>query len=119
MDDLEYYHNIYNKPERFGLELKASADFADSYDFDIYALFRDSEGRWFMAHDSGCSCPSPFEDYKSAESIADGRVFNVADIRKGIIDPGPYSSYGQAQIEEFLAACRAAGLPSGSVVSPS
>lgn len=118
MDDLEYFHNIYNKPERFGLELKASVDFGGSWEFDIFALFQDDDGCWFMAHDSGCSCPSPFEGYKSAESIHDGRVFSITDVEKFMMAYGA-GDKSYAAINEFLAACRAAGLPSGSVVSPS
>jgi hypothetical protein len=35
-----------------------------SYEFDIFNLWATEDGRVFMATDSGCSCPTPFEAYE-------------------------------------------------------
>lgn len=36
------------------------------YSFDILCFWATEDGRVFTASDSGCSCPSPFEDYTGA-----------------------------------------------------
>lgn len=53
---------IYSKPEGFGLEILGDIDFAEEYEFAIFAVFRDTgTGAILYGFDSGCSCPVPFE----------------------------------------------------------
>jgi len=54
-----YYDNIE------GLTKIGELDELDlSYAYNTLLVFRhDATGRVFYAHDAGCSCPSPFEDY--------------------------------------------------------
>lgn len=53
-----------------GLTLVAEHDFSDGcYQFDIRAVWVDDKGRLFTARDSGCSCPSPFEEYHSVKDL--------------------------------------------------
>ena len=56
--------NIYYNPEAFGLEIVGDIEWSDGrYQFDLTVVFRDVlSGDLFYAEDSGCSCPSPFED---------------------------------------------------------
>lgn len=35
-----------------------------SYEFDTLVFWRTETGEIFMAHDTGCSCPTPFDEYK-------------------------------------------------------
>lgn len=52
--------SMYDNPEKFGLKLIGVVDIAGSYEFDMFAVWKD--GRKFCyAQDSGCSCPTPFE----------------------------------------------------------
>lgn len=111
------YDNIYAKPAEYGLEIVASMDLSESYEFDIWVLFRNTEGMYFMAHDSGGSCPAPFENYISADQIADGRVFNVTDVRNFIASCGGKGDY--ATMFAFLKDCQVAGLSGDNVVLPS
>lgn len=37
------------------------------YDFDIVRVMKDDKGNHYWGRDSGCSCPTPFEDFKSAK----------------------------------------------------
>lgn len=79
-------HNIYSNPEKFGLRLVDSGDRADSYEFDIFAVFRNIEsGQLSWTKDSGCSCPTPFEehgvdDLTSFEDHLDPTFINALNI---------------------------------------
>lgn len=56
--------NIYYNPSDYGLEVVASIEYdADSYSFDTRVIWRDKKGRLWTARDSGCSCPTPFENH--------------------------------------------------------
>jgi hypothetical protein len=63
----------YSKPEKYGLEIIGSIDWdMTSYSFDMTVVWRDSETQQlFYADDSGCSCPSPFEDFSSKEQLTE------------------------------------------------
>lgn len=56
--------NIYSSPEKFGLTTIGEVDWSSgSYEFDLTVVWkRESDGKFVYAEDSGCSCPSPFED---------------------------------------------------------
>lgn len=55
--------NLYFDPEKFGLTVVGEIDYRDAYEFDIVAVYRDSQGRLAYAEDSGCSCPEPFQGH--------------------------------------------------------
>lgn len=59
--------DVYYDPEKCGVTLVVMLDRPDlSYEFDMLGVWRDdATGRLGWASDSGCSCPSPFEDYNS------------------------------------------------------
>lgn len=62
------YENVYNSPEKHDLEIFGSFDNRDDlfYEFDMTVVFRDLRtGLFYVASDSGCSCPMPFEDYEN------------------------------------------------------
>lgn len=63
--------NVYYNPEDQGLEQVAQIYYSDGgYCFDYRVIWRHTEtGKLYTARDSGCSCPSPFEDYHSVESL--------------------------------------------------
>lgn len=59
--------NIYYSPEKFGLTVVATVDNADSYEFNMFVIFEDKDGIPYYASDSGCSCPTPFEDIRLSD----------------------------------------------------
>lgn len=62
---MTWENNVYDDPGKFGLAIVAEVNRADSYEFDMFVVWRRVEdGRLLYAEDSGCSCPSPFEDHK-------------------------------------------------------
>jgi hypothetical protein len=73
---MTYDSNIYYSPEKFGYTTLGEIDFGESYEFDIYVVFV-RNGKVFYTQDSGCSCPSPFEDTTEddLEEITDSMAF--------------------------------------------
>lgn len=53
--------NVYYYPENFGLQIIDSIDKADSYEFDMFVVWKKENGDVVFATDSGCSCPTPFD----------------------------------------------------------
>lgn len=75
------------------------ADAEAYYSYEDFALCRLPDGRWAIAHTSGCSCPSPTETWSvccagTAEQIADWLVGFVGGAEYGM---------GKSQAAEFLA----------------
>lgn len=62
--------SINYSPEDYGLTLVKEIDDPEAfYSFDMFCLWRHTDGRLFYATDSGCSCPMPFEEYNAAEDL--------------------------------------------------
>lgn len=62
--------DLYNNPEHFGLKFVGSLQWGEpEWDFNITAVLHDGEDRFYVIHDSGCSCPIPFEDFTSLEKV--------------------------------------------------
>lgn len=56
--------DLYNDPEKFGLKLIGSIEWYEAaWEFDLTIVLIDESGQLYYASDSGCSCPSPFENY--------------------------------------------------------
>lgn len=64
--------NVYYNPEDFGLIPVAELELTEpDYSFDTVVVWIHPEsGLIYWAHDSGCSCPLPFEDFTSLESLS-------------------------------------------------
>ncbi len=63
------YGDIYYSPENYDLTIVGELSADLDYEFDMLVVWQHKDGRVFYASDSGCSCPSPFEDYNSLESL--------------------------------------------------
>ncbi len=61
---MSYDNNLYSSPGKFGLATVGEVEWDDAcYSFDLTVVWKDIEtGALYFADDSGCSCPSPFED---------------------------------------------------------
>ncbi len=55
-------YNIYYNPEKFGLTVIGEIDYGEMYEFDKIVVWERSDGVYVWGADSGCSCPTPFED---------------------------------------------------------
>jgi len=63
--------NPYYNPEDFGLSIVGSLEDPEAcYTFNyLVAWGHDESGKVYWAKDSGCSCPTPFEDFYSLEDL--------------------------------------------------
>ena len=87
--------NVYFKPETYGLSPLADMDWHDeSYEFDMTAAWTDVEGNLYWAHDSGCSCPLPFEDFYSVDQLKTGTLQELfAELDKNLASYTPGGCY--------------------------
>lgn len=62
--------NPYSEPEEFGLTKVLDVELAEpDYSFYILAGWVNADGEYFLGTDSGCSCPTPFEDYNGVADM--------------------------------------------------
>ncbi len=63
--------SVYYSPGKHGLKQVVEVNLSEpDYSFDLLVVWKHEEsGKLYWAQDSGCSCPSPFEDYNSLESL--------------------------------------------------
>lgn len=77
----DYGMNVYYYPEKSGLTIFAEIEYSSgSYEFDTRVVWLHKDGRYFTARDSGCSCPTPFEDY----SLENLDRLDVAEIEREV-----------------------------------
>lgn len=64
-------NDVYYSPEKHDLEPFAELELSEpDYSFDILMVWRHiTTGELYWMNDSGCSCPSPFEDYCSIDDL--------------------------------------------------
>lgn len=93
--------NPYYDPDKCGLKKVAELDFSSGcYEFDITAVWTyGDEKKFYWADDSGCSCPSPFEDVNSFEQLQSGPFKVLRDHLNARFDREGYGSY--LKITEF------------------
>lgn len=61
--------NMYYSPDDFGLTLVTTFNRSEpDYSFDFVCVWHNEDG-YYIAGDSGCSCPSPFEQYTSVDQL--------------------------------------------------
>jgi hypothetical protein len=95
--------NPYYNPEKHGLVKVAEADLSEpDYSFDLLVAWRDDEG-YYLGTDSGCSCPTPFEDYVGRADMtgpltADQARKESMSLKKNSYQPG----YDTEAFEQFL-----------------
>lgn len=100
---MSYDTNVYDNPEKHGLEIIGELrDPNESYDFDTVVFWK-SGRKVYAAHDSGCSCPSPFEGYNDIKDLE--RITRVAAAQQFIESfEDNYLKYDVAAKRDLLAA---------------
>lgn len=74
-------YNVYYNPESFGLTQVGEIEKSDGcYQFDLIVVWKQARGKYWIGQDSGCSCPSPFENIGDVNEL-DG-PYNKEGLRK-------------------------------------
>lgn len=95
-------NNIYYNAGSYGLELVAMVELAEpDYSFDLMGIWKGAEG-YYLATDSGCSCPSPFENYNDIGDLTGPLTAEQAEEEATTLWSESYS--GGYDPEEFASA---------------
>lgn len=91
-----YDRNVYYHPEACGLELVGDLEDANAcWEFTTLIVVREiATGDLYAAQDSGCSCPTPFEDVRS---FADMAPIKTVDELKDFVQANLCSGWTSAQ----------------------
>lgn len=93
---MSYDNNVYDSPEKHGLEIVDTISGGGGYDFDDVVVFKHKEsGCYYWAADSGCSCPTPFESYERVEDL-EKLPETLADFEKAV-----HEIYGEKSEEKM------------------
>lgn len=75
MTDWDY--NVYYSPEKHGVTAVGEIEWSEpNYSFDLTVLWKAEDGTLYWGDDSGCSCPSPFEDISTLAKLSTGTKFD-------------------------------------------
>jgi hypothetical protein len=80
-------NNPYYNPEKWGLKIFDSVEREDLiYEFDMFVIWEHEDGRVFWGGDSGCSCPTPFEDVNSLDQLEAGTLAEACAVRDEVLE---------------------------------
>lgn len=73
--------DVYYNPEKYDLTPVGEIYMSEPcWDFDIVAVWQHTPtGDLYWGRDMGCSCPSPFEDYRSLDKLTKLSSGNLAE----------------------------------------
>jgi hypothetical protein len=102
---MSWDNNPYYNPEKYGLEVVGDIEWSDAfYQFDMTVVwFHPESKKYYIAHDSGCSCPSPFEainELAEIEEVTIDGAIRQLEFRRG---PGQHDGdYGVSESLELI-----------------
>jgi hypothetical protein len=97
--------NVYDTPEKYGLEIVDVLEDPDAcWSFDTLLVLQHKETkRIYWTSDSGCSCPSPFEDQDSIESLEEVTDASWSEFQKAVEEHVIPDYYGRKEVAEWKA----------------
>ena len=90
-------NNPYYNPDKCGLVPVCEVEWYEPiYSFDTTVVWKAGNGKLYTASDSGCSCPTPFDDYHKLSdlTLVDESVLGALEAQMRCSD---YVSPAQAQ----------------------
>ena len=77
--------NPYYYPEKCGLTIVAEIELeVQDYSYNTIVVWKHESGRLFSAHDSGCSCPTPFENFCRLSDLTELTPYALNELRNTI-----------------------------------
>lgn len=78
---VDWFDDVYSSPEKHDLELVGEVQWDEPcWSFDLTVVwFERYTGTFYWDSDSGCSCPSPFENVLSKDDLEKGTFHEAAD----------------------------------------
>lgn len=105
-------NDVYYQADAFGLEIVAEVSWsAPCYDFDLTVVWVDKDGNYYWASDSGCSCPSPFEDYTSIDMLNQGTKWEAINALTATLNESSWKQNDYATQQVANALQKLAGRP--------
>ena len=103
-----YEHNVYYNPEAGGLTLIGELDDENaSYSYDTLIVLRDDvTGDLYAVADSGCSCPTPFEDVRSFADMTP--IKTLDELKTFVKSHGNYHNWPSTQRQKLYRQVRKA-----------
>lgn len=101
---MSYDDNIAYDAEKFGLKFLGELSLSDEpYQFDYAGLWKGEEG-YYLSTDSGCSCPSPWENHCSMDDLTGPLTAEQAKEELTSLWEGSYytQSLKRSELEDFL-----------------
>lgn len=99
--------SIQYSPHQYGVEIIAELEAGGGYDFDTVLVVRSlCCNKMYAAHDSGCSCPTPFEDVKYPTDYVE--VTSLDDLLPLMAQQSDYSGLPLTEKLDFLTKVRIA-----------
>lgn len=100
-----YAYNPLYAPETCGLEIVVTVEADRAYEFDTILVVRDTAtGDLYAGHDAGCSCPTPFEDFKGLGDFT--QIRSEDDFTAFVRANGGNSTYTDWKAADVLDAAR-------------
>lgn len=97
--------DVYCNPKKYGLTQIAQLDDTEAgYEFDMIVAWRHTDGSIYWQQDSGCSCPSPFENYHDLASL-NRAAPDLRDLEEAV---KAHKTHSQEDADAFLSAVRKA-----------
>lgn len=105
MNDIEFTENVYYYPEKSGMEIVTQLELSEPcYSFDTQVVWRvKGKKKLYTAHDSGCSCPTPFEDYHKLSDLTPITNAVIEELKREIRQ---HEYVTPTQFQEFFEAIR-------------
>lgn len=99
-----YLHDdVYNQPGSFDLTFIGSIEWDDEpWQFNLTGVWIDADKNVYYGDDSGCSCPSPFEDIESADDLFKcERIQELIDYLNGRVEDAVTDRYSPRDRDEL------------------
>lgn len=97
-----WFDNPYSEPEKFDLSIVGMVQREPCYDFNMCVVWKHTSGTHYYGFDSGCSCPSPFEDVTSLDKLSRLHWKNFKKFEVEVREWGDDHNVPAVEVETFL-----------------